>query len=42
MDEREKYVREYSTSWVDMGHSREIPELNGDNGYIVDSRYNIY
>ena len=42
MDEREKYVREYSTSWVDMGRSREVPELNGDNAYIEDSRYNIY
>ena len=40
MDEREKYVREYSSSWVDAGHSRENLEINGDNGVFVDYVYN--
>ena len=41
MDEREKYVREHSSSWVDMGHTRETLEINGDNG-ILETGYGSF
>jgi hypothetical protein len=37
MDEREKYVKEYSTAWVDVGHTTDSLEIDRNSTGIGDS-----